>query len=117
MFSVPRARALAVIGVLSALPLAACGSSGTGQQTPSPQPSTAAAAAKASPAAVQGGRNRFGAYAGGQPDVPAAPGTEFNYAGTLAGGGRTGPHTVVLRSAPHQEIHGVTTVVAWDRDF
>jgi len=32
MFSVPRARALAVIGVLSALPLAACGSSGTGGQ-------------------------------------------------------------------------------------
>ena len=84
MFSIPRARALAVIGVLSALPLAACGTSGTGQQAASPQPSTAAAA-NASPAAAQAGRNRFSSPTRvDNPMFPLVPGTEFSYAGTLA---------------------------------
>jgi len=118
MISVPRARALAVLGVLAALPLAACGSNGTGGQAASPQPSTAAAAAKASPAA-QGGRNRFTAPATvDNPMFPLVPGTEFSYAGTLAEGGDTRPHTVVFTvSGLTKKIHGVTTVVAWDRDF
>src|SRR5262245_35274632 len=97
MFSVPPARALAVIGVLSALPLAACGSSGIGQHAASPQPSTAAAAAKASPAAAQGGRNRFSAPT--RVDnlmFPLVPGTEFSYAGRISEGGHSTPHTVVL---------------------
>jgi hypothetical protein len=46
------------------------------------------------------------------------PGTEFSYAGTLAEGGHTRPHTVVFTiSDLTKKIHGVTTVVAWDRDF
>jgi hypothetical protein len=119
MFSVPRARALAVIGVLSALPLAACGSSGTGEQAASPQPSTAAAAAKASPAAVQGGRNRFSAPTRvDNPMFPLVPGTQFSYAGRLSEGGHSTPHIVVFTvSSLTKVIHGVTTVVAWDRDF
>jgi hypothetical protein len=118
MISVPRACAIAVLGVLAALPLAGCGTNGTGGQAASPQPSTAAAAAKASPAA-QGGRNRFTAPATvDNPMFPLVPGTEFSYAGTLAEGGHTRPHTVVFTvSGLTKEIHGVTTVVAWDRDF
>jgi hypothetical protein len=119
MISVPRARALAVICALGALPLAACGSSGTAGQPASPQPSTAAAAAKASPAAAQAGRNRFTAPTQvDNPMFPLVPGTEFSYAGTLAEGGHTRPHTVVFTiSALTKRIHGVTTVIAWDRDF
>ena len=118
MTSVAHARALAVLGALGALALAACGSSGTGGQAPSPQPSTAAAAAKASPA-PQGGRNRFTAPATvDNPMFPLVPGTEFSYAGTLAEGGHTRPHTVVFTiSGLTKKIHGVTTVIAWDRDF
>jgi hypothetical protein len=118
MISLPRARALAVLGALGALALAACGSSGTGGQAASPQPSTAAAAAKASPAA-QGGKNRFTAPATvDNPMFPLVPGTEFSYDGTLAEGGHTRPHTVVFTvSNLTKKIHGVTTVVAWDRDF
>ena len=119
MFSVPPDRALAVIGVLSALPLAACGSSGIGQHAASPQPSTAAAAAKASPAAAQGGRNRFSAPT--RVDnlmFPLVPGTEFSYAGRISEGGHSTPHTVVFTvSGLTKVIHGVHTVVAWDRDF
>ena len=116
MISVPSARALAVICALGALPLAACGSSGG--QAASPQPSTAAAAAKASPA-TEGGRNRFTAPATvDNPMFPLVPGTEFSYAGTLAEGGHTRPHTVVFTiTGLTKKIHGVTTVVAWDRDF
>jgi hypothetical protein len=119
MFSLPRAGALAVICALSALPLAACGSAGTGQQATTPQPSKAAAAAKASPAAGEGGRNRFTAPATvDNPMFPLVPGTEFSYAGTLAEGGHTRPHTVVFTvSGLTKNIHGVTTVIAWDRDF
>jgi hypothetical protein len=118
MISVPRARALAVLGALGTLAVAACASSGTGGQAPSPQPSTAAAAAKASPA-PQGGRNRFTAPATvDNPMFPLVPGTEFSYAGTLAEGGHTRPHTVVFTiSGLTKKIHGVTTVIAWDRDF
>jgi hypothetical protein len=118
MFSVSRACALAAIGILGALPLAACGSAGTGQQAASPQPSTAAAAAKASPAAKDG-RNRFTAPTQvDNPMFPLVPGTEFSYAGTLAEGGHTRPHTVVFTvSGLTKKIHGVITVVAWDRDF
>jgi len=109
MISVPRARALAVLGALGALALAACASGGTGGQAPSPQPSTAAAAAKASPA-PQGGRNRFTAPATvDNPMFPLVPGTEFSH---------TRPHTVVFTiSGLTKKIHGVTTVIAWDRDF
>jgi hypothetical protein len=119
MFSVPRARALAVIGVLSALPLAACGSSDTGEQAAALQPSTAAAAAKASPAAAEAGRNRFSAPTQvDNPMFPLVPGTEFSYAGTLSEGGHTKPHTVVFTvSSLTKVIHGVNTVIAWDRDF
>jgi hypothetical protein len=119
MFSVPRARALAVLGVLGTLLLAACGSSGTGQQAASPQPSAAAAAAQASPAAARAGRNRFSAPTQvDNPMFPLAPGTEFSYAGRVSEGGRTKPHTVVFTvSSLTKVIHGVNTVVAWDRDF
>jgi hypothetical protein len=119
MFSVSRARALAAIGALSALPLAACGSSGTGQQAASPQPTTAAAAAKASPAAAQAGRNRFSAPT--QVDNPMfslVPGTEFSYTGRISEGGHSTPHTVVFTvSSLTKVIHGVNTVIAWDRDY
>ena len=119
MLSIPRARALAVLGALAALPLAACGSDGSGQHAASPRPSTAAAAAKASPPAAQAGRNRFTAPTQvDNPMFPLVPGTEFSYAGTLAEGGHTRPHTVVFTiSGLTKKIHGVTTVVAWDRDF
>jgi hypothetical protein len=119
MFSVPRARALAVIGVLSALPLAACGCSGTGQQAAPPQPSTAGAAAQASPPTGHAGRNRFSAPTHvDNPMFPLVPGTEFSYAGTISEGGHTKPHTVVFTiSSLIKMIHGVNTVVAWDRDF
>src|SRR5215468_5578834 len=97
MFSVPRARALAAIGVLSALPLAACGSSGTGQQAASPQPTPAAAAAKASQAAAQAGRNRFSAPTQvGTPMSPLVPGTDFSYTGRISEGGQNTAHTVVF---------------------
>src|SRR5215472_14044192 len=119
MFSVPRTRALAAIGVLSALPLAACGSSATGQQAASPQPTAAAAAAKASPAAAQAGRNRFSAPTHvDNPMFPLVPGTEFSYTGRVSEGGHSTPHTVVFTvSSLTKVIHGVTTVIAWDRDF
>src|SRR5215472_11298318 len=112
MVSVPRARVLAVIGVLGALPLAACGSSGTGQQA-APQPSTAAASAKASPAAAHGGRNRFSVPARvDNPMFPLVPGTEFSYAGRVLEGGHNTPHTVVFTvSSLTKVIHGVNTVV------
>src|SRR5215472_6617940 len=118
MTSVAHARALAALGALGALALAACGPGGTGGQAASPQPSTAAAAAKASPA-PEGGRNRFTAPATVDNAMfPLLPGTEFSYAGTLAEGGHTRPHTVVFTvSGLTKKIHGVTTVVAWDRDF
>jgi hypothetical protein len=118
MISVPRAQALAVLGALGALALAACGPNGTGGQAPPPRPSTAAAVAKATPA-PQGGRNRFTAPAVvDNPMFPLVPGTEFSYAGTLAENGHTRPHTVVFTiSGLTKQIHGVTTVVAWDRDF
>jgi hypothetical protein len=118
MISAPRARALAVICVLGALPLAACGPAGTGGQASAPRPDKAAAAAQASPAA-EGGRNRFTAPATvDNPMFPLVPGTEFSYAGTLAEDGHTRPHTVVFTvSGLTKKIHGVTTVVAWDRDF
>ena len=97
MFSVPRTRALAAIGVLSALSLAACGSSGTGQQAAPPQPTTAAAAAKASPAAAQAGRNRFSAPTHvDNPMFPLVAGTEFSYTGRISEGGHSTPHTVVF---------------------
>jgi len=118
MISLPRARALTALGALGALALAACGPGGTGGQAAPPGPSPAAAAAKASPA-PQGGRNRFTAPATvDNPMFPLVPGTEFSYAGTLADGGHTRPHTVVFTvSGLTKRIHGVTTVVAWDRDF
>jgi hypothetical protein len=118
MISLPRTRALAALGALGALALAACGSSGTGGQAASPQPSTAAAAAKASPA-PQDGRNRFTAPATvDNPMFPLVPGTEFSYAGTISEGGHSTPHTVVFTvSSLTKVIHGVATVVAWDRDF
>ena len=119
MSLVPRVRALAALGVLSVLPLAACGSSGTGQQPASPQPSKAGAAAKASPAAAQGGRNRFSAPTRvDNPMFPLVPGAEFSYAGRVLEGGHNTPHTVVFTvSSLTKVIHGVNTVVAWDRDF
>ena len=118
MFYVPRAQALAVLGVFAALPLAACGSPGTAQQADSPRPG-AAAAAQASPAPAQAGRNRFSAPAQvDNPMFPLVPGTEFRYAGTLIEGGHTRPHTVVFTvSCLTKVIHGVKTVIAWDRDF
>src|SRR5690348_14965558 len=118
MTLVSRARALAALGAVGALALAGCGSAGTGGQAASPRPSTAAAAAQASPAA-QSGRNRFRAPAQvDNPMFPLVPGTEFSYAGTLAEGGHTRPHTVVFTiSGLTKRIHGVTTVIAWDRDF
>ena len=118
MFSAPRARALAVIGVLGALPMAACGSSHAGQQAAPAQASPAAA--KATPAtAAPAGRNRFSAPAQvDNPMFPLAPGTEFSYAGTLSDGGHARPHTVVFTvSSLTKVIHGVNTVIAWDRDF
>ena len=119
MFSMPRAQALAAIGVLSAVPLAACGSSGTGRPAASPQPTPAAAAAKASVAAAQAGRNRFSAPTQvDNPMFPLVPGTEFSYTGRISEGGHSTPHTVVFTvSSLTKVIHGVTTVVAWDRDF
>jgi hypothetical protein len=110
---------LAVIGALGVLPLAACGSSGTGQQPESTQPSTAAAAAKASPAAAQAGRNRFSAPTQvDNPMFPLVPGTEFSYTGRISERGHNMPHTVVFTvSNLTKVIHGVNTVIAWDRDF
>ena len=117
MSSPARARVLAVAGALGALTLAACGSATTGQQAATPRPSAAAAAAQATQAAA--GRNRFSAPATvDNPMFPLVPGTEFSYAGTLSEGGHTRPHTVVFTvSSLTKKIHGVTTVIAWDRDF
>jgi hypothetical protein len=120
MFSAPRARALAVIAVLGALPLAACGSPGTGQQAAPASTSPAAAAVKATPAtAPSAGRNRFSAPTQvDNPMFPLVPGTEFSYTGRIFEGGHNAPHTVVFTvSSLTKVIHGVNTVVAWDRDF
>jgi len=52
------------------------------------------------------------------PMFPLVPGTEFSYAGRIFEGGRNTPHTVVFTvSGLTKMIHGVNTVVAWDRDF
>ena len=49
---------------------------------------------------------------------PLVPGTEFVYQGTLTEASRSRPHTVVFTVTDLTKlIHGVRTVVAWDRDF
>jgi hypothetical protein len=49
---------------------------------------------------------------------PLVPGTQFIYQGTVSEGGEAKPHSVVFTVTDlTKRIHGVTTVVAWDRDF
>jgi len=98
MFGTWRARSLAVIGVLAALPLAAC-SAGSAETT--------------------GQRGQFSAPARIDNRMfPLVPGTQFVYEGRLSEGGGSKPHSVVFTVTDlTKKIHGVTTVVAWDRDF
>jgi hypothetical protein len=112
MFSTRRAGALAVISVAGVLAGTACGS-GSGQPSPSQ------AAAQSAPAQTAGQQGRFSV-----PTLvdnrmfPLVPGTEFSYTGRISEGGHSTPHTVVFTvSSLTKVIHGVTTVIAWDRDF
>jgi len=106
MLSARRVQVLAVISVLGASPLAACGS-GTGQLTPAPTaPPIAGRGLFSAPSQVD---NRM---------FPLVPGTQFIYTGTMFEGGRSRRHTVVFTvSDLTKTIHGVKTVIAWDRDF
>ncbi len=112
MFSTRRAGALAVISVAGVLAGTAC-ASGSGQPSPSQ------AAAQSAPAQTAGQQGRFSV-----PTLvdnrmfPLVPGTEFSYTGRISEGGHSTPHTVVFTvSSLTKVIHGVTTVIAWDRDF
>ena len=112
MFSIRRAGALAVISVVGVLAGTACGSD-SGQPTPSK------AAAQSAPAQAAGQKGRFSV-----PTLvnnrmfPLVPGTEFSYTGRISEGGYSTPHTVVFTvSSLTKVIHGVNTVIAWDRDF
>jgi hypothetical protein len=52
------------------------------------------------------------------PFFPMVVGTEFSYAGVVDAGGVSLPHEVVFTVTDLvKEIHGIETVVAWDRDF
>jgi hypothetical protein len=112
MFSTRRAGALAVIGVVGVLAGTACGS-GNGHPSPSQ------AAAQSAPAKPAGQRGQFSVAALVDNRMfPLVPGTEFSYTGRISEGGHSTPHTVVFTvSSLTKVIHGVTTVVAWDRDF
>jgi hypothetical protein len=112
MFSTRRAGALALISVAGVLAGTACGS-GSGQPAPSQ------AAAQSAPAQAAGQQGRFSV-----PTLvdnrmfPLVPGTEFSYTGRISEGGHSTPHTVVFTvSSLTKVIHGVNTVIAWDRDF
>ena len=100
-----RARSLAVIGVLGTLPLAACGSSSAPPGAGGTQPA--------------GHRGQFSAPARVDNRMfPLVPGTQFVYQGTVSETGEPKPHSVVFTVTDlTKKIHGVTTVVAWDRDF
>jgi hypothetical protein len=112
MFSTRRAGALAVISVVGVLAGTACGAD-SGQPTP------AKAAAKTAPAHPAGHKGRFSVPAlVNNRMFPLVPGTEFSYTGRISEGGHSTPHTVVFTvSSLTKVIHGVTTVIAWDRDF
>jgi hypothetical protein len=121
MSAAPPARALTLTGVLTlTAALAACGSPAASHPA-TPRPAMAAAATPAARASTPAaaGRNRFSApTVVSNPMFPLVPGTEFSYTGTLAEGGRARPHTVMFTvSSLTKVIHGVRTVIAWDRDF
>jgi hypothetical protein len=112
MFSTRRAGALALISVAGVLAGTACGS-GSGQ----PTTSHAAAASAAAQAAGQQGRFSVPTLVDNRM-FPLVPGTEFSYTGRISEGGHSTPHTVVFTvSSLTKVIHGVNTVIAWDRDF
>jgi hypothetical protein len=86
------------MGVAAAVSLAACG--------PGSAPPAGQRGQFSAPARVD---NRM---------FPLVPGTQFIYQGTVSEGGEPKPHSVVFTVTDlSKRIHGVTTVVAWDRDF
>jgi hypothetical protein len=117
-----RAGSVAMISVLCALAFAAC-ASGTGAHAP---PATTAQPKRPSVAAHESAVERLAAQerrfsAPTEVDNPMFPleaGTQFVYRGTVLESGRSRPHTVVFTVTDLTKvIHGVRTVVAWDRDF
>ncbi len=68
---------------------------------------------------VAGGREVFShSLLGTNPYFPLLPGTEFTYRGTVEENGRLIPHVVTFTVTDLVKVvDGVTTVVAWDRDF
>jgi hypothetical protein len=112
MFSARRAGVLAVISVVGLPAAAACGSD-NGQPVPSK------AAAQSAPAQPAGQQGRFSAPTRVDNRMfPLVAGTQFVYQGTVSEGGKSSPHGVVFTITDlTKKIHGVTTVVAWDRDF
>jgi hypothetical protein len=112
MFSTRRAGALAVISAAGVLAGTACGS-GNGQPAP------AQAATQSAPAQPAGQQGRFSAPTRVDNRMfPLVAGTQFVYQGTVSEGGKPSQHGVVFTVTDlTKKIHGVTTVVAWDRDF
>jgi hypothetical protein len=109
MWSARHLRALAVIGILGVVPLAACGepdgvASRTGMATPGP--AAGSAPRFSAPTDVD---NRM---------FPLQAGTQFEYRGKIVESGEAKPHSVVFTVTDATKmVNGVRTVVVWDRDF
>jgi hypothetical protein len=97
--------ALFALSASAAAVLAACGRSSPPAGTPSP----AAAASPGRFTAPLHVDNRM---------FPLTPGTQYVYQGKIVEGGESKPHSVVFTVTDlTKTVHGVQTVVAWDRDF
>jgi hypothetical protein len=116
MFALSRVRpvrsALAA-GVIGAVALAGCATTGEGGGR------ATGPAARSTTAPSPGGWNRFSrALVVSNAMFPLRPGTEFIYRGTVMAGGRAAPHSVRFTVTDLTKVvDGVRTVVAWDRDF
>jgi hypothetical protein len=130
MFTGRRARSLLVIGALGAVSLSGCGAGGATHagagQASSPSPAvTATTPAPVAGAVVtaQPGAPSGSAMFSRPADVsnrmfPLVPGTQFVYRGKVIEEGASKPHSVVFTVTDLVKVvDGVTTVVAWDRDF
>ena len=105
---------LVTVGILGGgMPgAAAATATGLGALTPT-------AAATGATAAAHAGRGVFShPLRVNNPYFPLVPGTEFTYRGSVEENGRFIPHVVTFTVTNLVKVvDGVTTVVAWDRDF
>jgi hypothetical protein len=108
-------RAGLVGGLLATLPLLTVGVTDA-------QAVTNGAAADTRPATTSAAGSGRGVFThplrGTNPYFPLVPGTEFSYRGSVEENGRLIPHAVTFTVTDLVKvIDGVTTIVAWDRDF